>query len=106
VIVNYLDIDRTCIHPLKADPVLVVDPETVPSPAISSESLQSVARRHPQVVEHLSLIKGIQPPCSYLPEGSRQPLAGSLGVPSVKQVLRSLVMEAPDHLSTIARLPC
>jgi hypothetical protein len=106
VIVNYLDIDRTRLGPLKADPVLVVDPDAVLSPAIFSESLQSVARRHSKIVEYLRLIDGIQPPCCYLPEGLRQPLAGSLGVLSVEQVLRSLVLEAPDHFSTIARLPC
>lgn len=106
MIINYLDINRTCLRPQKADPILVIYPDTVLTPAISSESLQPVSRRHSKILERLGLVEGIKSPSGHLPERPRQPLAGSLGIPSVKQVLGNLVTERPDHSSIIARVSC
>lgn len=106
VIVDYFNVDRTRLRPTETDPILVVDPDAVLTVAFSPKCLQAVPRRYPQVVEDLGLIECIELSRSHLPQRPRQPLAGSLRVPTVKEVVGRLITEAPDHNYMIARLSC
>ena len=46
VIVDDFHLIRAIVRPDKADAILVIDPDTVLSPAISRQRLQAIARRH------------------------------------------------------------
>src|SRR5215210_6489022 len=51
VVVHDLDALRPSVGPGKADPPLVVDTDAVLASSVASECLQSVARRHTEIVE-------------------------------------------------------
>lgn len=53
MIVGNLDVPRFAIPPFEADPPLIVDADAVLAPTIAVQRLQTVARRHTQVVESL-----------------------------------------------------
>jgi hypothetical protein len=60
VIVRDLDAGRSRGGPGKADTPLVVDANAVLSRSIASELLETIARRHPQIVECLRSINDQQ----------------------------------------------
>lgn len=51
VVIDDLHIERIAIAPNETDPPLIVDTDAVLPRAVSSQGLQTVARRRPQVVE-------------------------------------------------------
>lgn len=51
VVVNYLDLCRVSILPFKADPPLIVDPDTVLSRAVNFKLLKSIPGWNSQVVK-------------------------------------------------------
>jgi len=57
VVIDNLDVARVSLGPPEADPPLVVDADAVLSASISTEFLQTVPRRNPQIIEQLG---GIQ----------------------------------------------
>jgi hypothetical protein len=56
LVIGNLDIERVAVIPSKADPVLVVDANTVLSCAISLQRLQSIRRGRSQVAKFFSAI--------------------------------------------------
>jgi hypothetical protein len=62
VVVSDLDVGRSGSSPPEADPPLVVDPDAVLTGPISTESLEPIPRRHPQIVEGLRSIDDQQLP--------------------------------------------
>jgi len=106
MIVNDLYIRRTVRRPAEANPVLVVDTNAIKSMPSSSESLKSITRRNPQVVESFNGIKLIQLASDNRPKGLRASSASGFGVASVEEILGSLVGEGLNHLPNIAWIPC
>lgn len=106
VIVDYFNADRTRIRPTETDPILVIDPDAVLTVTISQKRLKAVPGRYPQIVDDLGLIECVEFPRSHLPKRPRQPLAGNLRVPTIKEIFGRLITEASDHGYMIARLSC
>lgn len=106
MVVDHFYVDRTRIRPTETDPILVIDPDAVLTMTISPKRLQTVPGRYPQIVDDLGLIERVEFPRSHLPQKPRQPLAGNLRVPTIKQVFSRLITEASDHDHMIARLSC
>ena len=106
MIVDYFNADRTRIRPSETDPILVIDPDAVLTATISPKCLQAVPRRYPQIVHDLGLIECIELPRRHLPQRPRQPLAGNLRIPTIKEIFGRLITEASDHRHMIARLSC
>ena len=93
---NYLDLCGASANPFEADTIPVVDPNTVLSTAILAQSLQPVARRHPQIIQfgHLMQIKQFAPGGAPKLGGKRPRGPGS---PIVEQVARQIVSECLYH---------
>jgi hypothetical protein len=51
MVVHDLDILGTCVRPPKANPILIVDPDTVLARSIAFQGLQPIARRHTQIIQ-------------------------------------------------------
>ena len=60
MIVNDLDLVRVTISPPKADPPLIVDANTVLTGAIAFQRLETVPRRHSEIVQRLGRVNGDQ----------------------------------------------
>ena len=60
VVVDDLDVLRTCRRPNEADPVLIVNSNTVLALTIAPKRFESVARRHAEILQSVSLIQGIK----------------------------------------------
>jgi hypothetical protein len=56
VVVDDLDLIRITIPPYETHPILTVDPDRVLTGPIASRRLQSIARRHFEVVQRLGLV--------------------------------------------------
>jgi hypothetical protein len=106
VVVDNFYFLRTCVGPTKADPRLVVDPDTVLALPIPTKGLQSIPRRNPKVPKFLSLVHGIKLPAGQGPQHDRKLAPSGLVVPTVEKVFGSGVPKASDHVSMIARLSC
>lgn len=65
VVVDDFDFIGPCFGPGVADPVLTVDPNTELPPAVAGEDLESVARRHPEIIETLGGVELLQFPHSH-----------------------------------------
>jgi hypothetical protein len=57
VVVDDLNVLRTCCGPSEADPPLLVDPDAVVAGSITLQLLQSIARRDSQVVDGIRCIE-------------------------------------------------
>jgi hypothetical protein len=94
VVIDNLDVFRSCGGPPEADSPLLVDPDAVFADAITLQLLKPIARRDTQVTEHVGGIEDEQ-----LPEGdpgcSLIESSCSLSVPNA---LGLLVSERPDHV--------
>jgi hypothetical protein len=62
VVVHDLDVLRASLSPSEADSPLIVDPDTVLAPAVTTPGFQAVARRHTKIVEAHSSVKDRQIP--------------------------------------------
>jgi hypothetical protein len=67
MVIGYFNIAGVSVFPAKTYPPLIVDPDAVLSPAIALQDLKPIARRNPEILKALGLMK-IQefPPCNSL----------------------------------------
>ena len=99
MVVNDLDVMRVAILPAKADPPLIVDPDTVLSSAIALELLEPVARRNTKVVQGFSCVHNHQ-----LPQHDPAEVAGiSADRLPVEEAGSVAVAEALDHFCKLTR---
>ena len=106
VVVGHFNVEWTGFTPAKADPILLVDPNTVLPGPVAAERLESIARRNLQFFQRIYRVKLIQLSCRNPPQRSRTSLSGSLGVDAVEDVLRGLVSKRGDHRHMVARISC
>jgi hypothetical protein len=57
VVLHDLHIERVAIAPNETDPSLIVDADAVLTCAVSSQALQTIARRRPQVIEGAGVLQ-------------------------------------------------
>jgi hypothetical protein len=98
MVVNDLNIERASIFPTEADPPAIVDPDTMLTLPVPSQSFQMIPGRDPQVLEKARPMKVQQlSPCG--------PLKSSKTCHRliVKQSLSRLVLEGLDHRFSIVR---
>jgi hypothetical protein len=62
VVVGYLDIETPTLAPAKANPPLFIHPNAVLTRSITLELLQSIAWRHPELLERLRRVEHYQFP--------------------------------------------
>ena len=67
MIVNYFDCLRLFIRPAKADPVLLIDSNTVLAFTISRKRLQAISRRNTEIIQGLGAVQLIKLPAGNLP---------------------------------------
>ncbi len=99
MVVNDLDVVRIAIRPAKANPPLVVDPDTVLSSAVALELLEPVPWRHTEVVQGLGGVHGHQLPQHHASEVGRI----SADRLSVEETGGVAVAEALDHPDKLTR---
>ena len=106
MVVDNLSVSDPTFGPSEADPVLLVDPDTVLPLSIPLQCLQMVAGGNSKVLDGVRIVEDEQ-------LGSRPALQirgadfpRSLGVFAVEHILGTLVAEGQDHTSMIARLVC
>ena len=100
MIVHHFDLLRVAVLPYEADPVLIVDPYAVLPTPISSESLEVVARKRPQIVESLRCVELHQLALNDPGNTSKAPRRMTL-----EQRLGVSVPKGPDHLLRILWAP-
>lgn len=93
VVIRNLDIVRITLAETKADSPLVIDRDRVLSLSIANQRMQSVARRHPKILETSREIDVLELPSSASKEVGRK--APSLS--SDEQRLRFAIGERLDH---------
>src|SRR5437879_355806 len=96
MIVNDFDVPRTVISPAKANSPLVVDSDTVLAAAIAAKFLQSVTRRHPQIVQILRAVEHLQLSFCLCLERAKLPRR-----PASEQLLGVARRKGPNHLPYI-----
>ena len=106
VVINDLDSNRPVVGPNEADPVPLVDPNTMLSGPIPCERLEPIAGWHMQVGEPRCRVKLLKLPGCYPPKLSWTRAPRGLGIASVEDVLGSGSSKRANHLSMIARIPC
>ena len=106
MIVDDLNIFRPCVSPPEADPVLIVDPNTVLSGAIASELLEAVARWNAKILKGFGRIQCLKLTNGDTPERLWKSLANRAGRSAVEQVLRRGTAERSDHPRKIAWMSC
>jgi hypothetical protein len=62
VVIDNVNLRRSCIRPTKDDAPLVVDPDTVKSRQVALQRFQPVAGRRPQIFELMSVVEHVQLP--------------------------------------------
>ncbi|SUS07460.1 hypothetical protein DF3PB_440017 [uncultured Defluviicoccus sp.] len=93
VVIHDLNIDCIAIAPNETDPPLIVDADAVLTCAVSSQALQTVTRRRPQVIEGAGVME-----LDELPLADRQDvLRHTLDEPSLPGSARGLIAERLDH---------
>jgi hypothetical protein len=83
--------------PAKADPVSIVDSQTMLAPAISGEPFQTIARRNAQIGETLGRVQGDQAAQSGIGQMSQ-----AFHKATIEQPPRVRIAERPNHDSSIA----
>jgi len=91
------DIVGVPFFPAKADPVSIVDSQTMLAPAISREPFETIARRNAQIGEALGRVQGDQAAQS----GFGQTIQ-AFHKATIKQPLRIQIAERLNHNSSIA----
>ena len=90
--VNDFNIIGTCAGPTKAEPELVIDPNTVQTGPIAFQRFESVTRRNPQVIKTGRDLK-----LSQLPKGYSLKRDESANALSTCQFRRVTTFERSDH---------
>ena len=106
MVVDDLDIFRPRLAPSEADPVLIVDPDTVLPGTVTLELLEAIARRNPEVVEFLGRIQRLELTNGDAPERLRKRLTNCAGRATMEQVFRRRTAKRSDHRRTIAWTSC
>ena len=101
VIIDDLDIRRAGTRPLEADAVLIVDSNAVLSPTISTQRLQPIAWRNPQLIQSRNRIQLVQLPPSDTPHNFRTNLLRSFGVHAIEDVFSPRIVKRDDHAVTL-----
>ena len=78
VVVNDFHSMRTKIGPFEADPVLVVDSDTVLSCQLALQDLQPVARRNTKIRKPLDFIQLLKSPLSFADKSNWQQASGRM----------------------------
>ena len=93
VVIDDFYIARPRFTPFKANPVLLVDTDTVLTLAIANKLLQSIARRRLEVLELLCRIQSIELTRSDRPKTAGTEFTSSSARDSVEDILSTLVSE-------------
>jgi len=98
MIINYLNICRSCCRPAEADAELIVHPDAVLPFPVASERFETVARWHTEILQSGGNLKLTQlAPCNFLDSPKPlYPLPGS-------ERLRIGVPERYDHSDMITQ---
>ena len=100
VVVADLNVFGILARPAKADPPLLVDPDTVLSGAISRESFKSVAGRNPKMVEFRSRVELVE-----FHFGAKLDIGGKTsGTNEIKDLFSFGIAEAVGRAIMLARL--
>ncbi len=92
MIVDYLNFKRVAFNPAKADPPLVVDPNTVLTSPIAGQGFQPIPRNRSQVGNGCHRVNVIELPFRH--HGDTLKLPAEL---APEDLLSFLVPERPDH---------
>jgi hypothetical protein len=92
MIVHYLNFKRVAFNQAKADPPLVVDPNTVPTSPIAGQGFQPIPRNRSQVGNGCHRVNVIELPFRH--HGDTLKLPAEL---APEDLLSFLVPERPDH---------
>jgi hypothetical protein len=95
VVVDNLDIERVAVAPHKANPVLIVNPDTVLPRTLSAKRLQPVPGRHPEILQRHSSIQN----CHFHKSPAPQARWEIPALSRYPQALRLSVTETRDHAS-------
>lgn len=102
VVIDDLYIGGSGVRPNEADAVLVVDPDTVLTEAITLQRLQTIPRWDPQIDERFCRVERLQLALRDTPDRRNAGATGRLRVGTVEHVFRAGIPERAYHLSTIA----
>jgi len=97
VIINDLHVIRIAIPPLKTNPILIVDTDTVLSSSITSGRLQPIAWQRRQVIQADGIIQHLQLAPSHCLEGLK-----ALDPIIVEQPLRFLAFKRPYQRASLS----
>jgi len=106
MVVDNLCVSDPTLRPSKTDPVLLVDPDTVPPFSVPLQCLQMVAGRDSKIHEGVRVVEDEQLGSRSTLQIRRTGLPCGLGVFAVEHILGTLVAEGQDHVSMLARLVC
>lgn len=98
MIVDDFDRMSAVVMPDESDAPLAVDPNRMLAPAIASQSLQPVARRHAKVLQALGRVERAK----LAPGGGGEVLGHAARQIASEDHRSSFVAEAPDHNCTYA----
>jgi len=97
VIVDDLDVLWTALHPAKANPVSIVDSDTVLSLPVPFQPLEAVRRWNSQISEPVRLVELVKLALGDFPELYRARPPANLRPDAVEHVLRALISERSNH---------
>jgi hypothetical protein len=100
VIVGAPHLERVWTFEAEHNPILIVHAHGVKPSPIAAEPVQSVPRRHPEILEPCYGVELIEFAPHIRPELTSNP-TGRFAVGAVPDVLRRLICEAPDHRMTL-----
>ena len=96
MVVDDFDLIGTGVGPPEANPILVVDPNTERSGAVTGQCFQSIAGRNAQLFQRGHRVELIEFAGGDLPYRPRAGLTGRLAVPAVENVLGAGISEGDD----------
>ncbi len=99
MIVHNFNVLGAAIGPAKTHPVLIIDPDTVLTRAITPQLLQQIGGWDSDVTEDLGLVQLVQLALRDGPEFQRASLTSSFRRGAVEDVLATLVGEGPNHMA-------
>ncbi len=106
MVIDNFDIVRCTIEPFKTDSILVVNSNTALAISVADQHLQSVSRRHLQIIQKSRRIELLQFSCRDFPQLLGTRLSGNLRVLPVKYIFCPLISKRPYHVNTVSRYIC
>jgi hypothetical protein len=104
VVIYAANLFTVAIHELKDDAILLVHADTVKASEISSQPLQSVGGRRPQIFDGCASVEQIEFLLHPAPELAPNP-TGRFGIAPVIDVGTGRILETGDHLYSIPEYP-